>query len=176
MQSQQPQMQGQQPQMQGQQPQMQGQQPQMQTQSQGQQPQGQQSMPRGPSFEDHVTDELRIALEDFSELSHVAAWCATTCASGGPELGTCARICQDIAEIAALNEMLIARDSMFGPEVADTFCRIADEALPELRRDDHHAHVSETIATLERTANSCESLLRQVSGTSSEHGLWEQPG
>lgn len=168
---QQPQTQGQQPQTQGQQSQMQGQQPQMQTQSQGQQ-----SMPRGPSFEDHVTDELRIALEDFSELSHVAAWCATTCASGGPELGTCARICQDVAEIAALNEMLIARDSMFGPEVADTFCRIAAEALPELRRYDQHAHVSETIATLERTANSCESLLSQVSGASSEHGLWEQPG
>ncbi len=118
-------------------------------------------------FEDHMTDELWIALEDFGELSHVAAWCATRCASGGPELGRCARICQDIAEIAALNELLIARDSMFGPEVADMFLRVADEGLPTLRRfQQRHPHVLETVATIERTMNACESLLRQVDGGS----------
>ncbi|ADB59021.1 hypothetical protein Htur_0120 [Haloterrigena turkmenica DSM 5511] len=114
-------------------------------------------------FEDHMTDELWIALEDFGELSHVAAWCATRCASGEPELGRCARICQDIAEIAALNELLIARDSMFGPELADAFLRVADEGLPTLRQfQGRHSHVLETVATIERTMNSCESLLRQV--------------
>ncbi len=117
---------------------------------------------RDRSFEDHMTDELRIVLEDFSELSHVAAWCATECASGPPELGTCARVCQDVAEIAALNEMLIARDSMFGPDVADMFIRVAAEGLPELRRYQHHPHVAETIATIERTMTSCETGLRQV--------------
>lgn len=120
-------------------------------------------------FEDHMTDELWIALEDFGELSHVAAWCATRCASGGPELGRCARICQDIAEIAALNELLIARDSMFGPELADAFLRVADEGLPTLRQfQGRHSHVLETVATIERTMNSCESLLRQVGGGSRE--------
>lgn len=118
----------------------------------------------GSSFEAHLTDELWIALEDFSELSHVAAWCATECATDGPELGICAQICQDVAEIAALNEMLIARDSMFGPEVADLFVRVANEALPELRRFDDHPHVAETIATLERTTNSCETVLGHVVG------------
>lgn len=127
----------------------QGQQPEMQTQPH--------------SFDDHMTDELRIVLEDFSELSHVAAWCATACASGGPELGTCARICQDLAEVADLNEMLIARNSMFGPEVAEMFLRVAAEGLPELRRfQQRHPHVIETIATIERTMNSCETVLQQV--------------
>ncbi|WP_309138767.1 hypothetical protein [Haloterrigena gelatinilytica] len=122
---------------------------------------------QAPFFEDHMTDELWIALEDFSELSHVAAWCATRCASGGPELGRCARICQDLAEIAALNEMLIARDSMFGPELATAFLRVADEGLPTLRQfQDRHPHVLETVATIERTMNSCESLLRRVGGGS----------
>ncbi|MXV60917.1 hypothetical protein GS429_02275 [Natronorubrum sp. JWXQ-INN-674] len=115
------------------------------------------------SFEDHMTDELRIALEDFSELSHVTAWCAKECASGGPELGRCARICQDLAEIAALNEMLITRDSMFGPEVADMFMRVASEGLPELRQhQQRHPHILETVATIERTMNSCEAVLQQV--------------
>ena len=132
-----------------------------------QQRQGRGETTQAPFFEDHMTDELWIALEDFSELSHVAAWCATRCASGGPELGRCARICQDIAEIAALNEMLIARDSMFGPEIAHAFLRIADEALPTLRQfQQRHPHVLETVATIERTMNACESLLRQVGGDS----------
>ena len=127
--------------------------------------QGQQAQPH--SFKDHMTDELRIVLEDFSELSHVAAWCATACASGGPELGTCARICQDIAEIAQLNEMLITRDSVFGPEVAELFLRVADEGLPELRQHrQHHPHIVETIATLERTMNSCGTVLQQGGGRS----------
>lgn len=127
---------------------------------------GSQATP-APFFEDHMTDELWIALEDFGELSHVAAWCATRCASGGPELGRCARICQDIAEIAALNELLIARDSMFGPEIADAFLRVAAEGLPTLRRfQQRHPHVLETVATIERTMNACESLLQQVDGGS----------
>ncbi|ELZ22927.1 hypothetical protein C477_03894 [Haloterrigena salina JCM 13891] len=122
---------------------------------------------QAPFFEDHMTNELWIALEDFGELSHVAAWCATRCASGGPELGRCARICQDLAEIAALNELLIARDSMFGPELATAFLRVADEGLPTLRQfQQRHPHVLETVATIERTMNSCESLLRRVGGGS----------
>ncbi|WP_229380231.1 hypothetical protein [Haloterrigena salifodinae] len=126
---------------------------------------------QAPFFEDHMTDELWIALEDFSELAHVAAWCATRCASGGPELGRCTRICQDLAEIAALNELLIARDSMFGPELATAFLRVADEGLPTLRQfQQRHPHVLETVATIERTMNSCESLLRRVGGSQGRQG------
>lgn len=132
----------------------------------GQGMQGHQGRPQTEiSFEDHLTDELRLLLEDFSELSQVAAWCAKECASGPPELGICARVCQDIAEIAELNEMLIARDSMFGPEVADVFIRIANEGLTELQyHQQHHPHVTETIATIERTMNSAETVLQQVGG------------
>lgn len=126
------------------------------------------------SFRDHLSDELRIALEDFSELSHVTAWCAKECAAMG--IGTCARLCQDLAEIASLNEMLIARDSMFGPELADAFLRVAREALPELRRyQQRHPHITETIATLERTMNSCSTVLEMVGqGGRSDLGMTEQ--
>ncbi len=131
---------------------------------------GQQTGTQARSFEDHMTDELRIVLEDFSDLSHVAAWCATECAAGPPELGTCARVCQDIAEIAELNEMLIARDSMFGPEAADMFIRVANEGLPELQQyQQRHSHVAETVATIERTMDSCASVLQQI-GQGSQMG------
>ncbi|RZH69683.1 hypothetical protein ELS17_05220 [Natrinema altunense] len=116
------------------------------------------------SFENHLTNELRIALEDFTELSHIADWCAKMCASEGPQLATCAAICRDIAELAEFNEKLIARDSMFGPEIADTFVRIAEESLPELRQFQQHSHVAETIAAIDRTMDSCLTLLESIEG------------
>ncbi|OAQ53062.1 hypothetical protein HTG_09530 [Natrinema mahii] len=133
---------------------------------------GQQPMPGGQgtggqgqrSFEDHLTNELRIALEDFTDLSHVADWCAKMCASEGPQLATCAAICRDIAELAAFNEMLIARDSMFGPEIADAFVRIAREGLPELQQYRQRPHVAETISAIERAMDSCTTLLEMVGG------------
>ncbi|WP_326544635.1 hypothetical protein [Halopiger djelfimassiliensis] len=133
-------------------------------QSGGQQMGGQSMQPQqARSFEDHLTNELRIALEDFTELSHIATWCAKECSSAGPQLGTCAQICQDIAELAELNKKLIARDSMFGPEVADTFIRVATEGLPELRQyQQQHPHVAETITAIERTMDSCETVLGMV--------------
>ncbi|RKD93960.1 hypothetical protein [Halopiger aswanensis] len=146
----------------------QGMQPQSQPQMQiQQQPQAQTQMqPQtggARSFEDHLTNELRIALEDFTELSHVAGWCAKECAGMGPQMQTCARICQDIAEIAELNEKMLARDSMFGPELAETFIRVATEGLPEIRQySQQHSHIAETVATIERTMNSCETVLRIV--------------
>nr|WP_254769469.1 hypothetical protein [Salinilacihabitans rarus] len=114
------------------------------------------------SFEDHLTNELRIALEDFTEVSHVAAWCAKECAQEGPQLAECARICTDIADMAEFNERLIARDSMFGPEVADLFVRVATEALPELEAFQHHSHVDETIGVIDRTIDSCRTVLEMV--------------
>ncbi|WP_229504742.1 hypothetical protein [Natrinema versiforme] len=146
----------------------------------GQQTGGQQSMGSGQqmggqgmagqgtqgrqSFENHLTNELRIALEDFTELSHIADWCAKMCASEGPQLATCAAICRDIAELAEFNEKLIARDSMFGPEIADTFVRIAQESLPELQQFQQHPHVAETISAIDRTIDSCTTLLEMVGG------------
>ncbi|WP_276254937.1 hypothetical protein [Halomontanus rarus] len=126
----------------------------------GQQPQQMQTQQPATRFDDHFTDELRLLLEDFDEVTHVAEWCATQCSAAGPELADCARICADIAELAELNEKLIARDSMFGPEVADLFVRVATEGLPELERhQQRHPHVVETIATIERTINSCTAVL-----------------
>ncbi|MCU4972367.1 hypothetical protein OB955_06405 [Halobacteria archaeon AArc-m2/3/4] len=126
----------------------------------GQQDQHVQTQQPAIRFDDHFTDELRLLLEDFDEVTHVTEWCATQCSAAGPELADCARICADIAELAELNEKLIARDSMFGPEVADLFVRVATDGLPELQRHQHHhPHVAETVATIERTINSCTSVL-----------------
>ncbi|UHQ95047.1 hypothetical protein [Haloterrigena alkaliphila] len=68
-----------------------------------------------------------------------------------------------------MNELLIARDSAFGPEMADAFMRVAVEGAQTLRQhQQRHPHVRETAATIERTMNSCEALLeRSVGGSRS---------
>ncbi|WP_254762459.1 hypothetical protein [Natrinema marinum] len=134
---------------------------------------GGQQMQHRQSFEGHLTNELRIALEDFTELSNVADWCATECASEGRQLATCARICHDIAELADLNESLIARDSMFGPEVADAFVRVATEGLAELQQYQQHPHIAETISVIDRTIDSCSIVLGMVDGQAAGG---QQPG
>lgn len=123
---------------------------------------GGQEMRSQQSFEDHLTKELRIALEDFTELGHIADWCAKTHAAEG--LSAPAHITHDIAELAELNASMIARDSMFGPEVADAFIRVATESLPELRQYQQHPHISETISAIDRTIDSCSTVLEMVHG------------
>ncbi|WP_408960045.1 hypothetical protein [Natrinema sp. 74] len=123
---------------------------------------GGQRMQGRQSFEDHLTNELRIALEDFTELSHIADWCAKECAMEG--LSTSAQITHDIAELAELNARLIARDSMFGPEVADVFIRVGTEGLRELQQYQQHPHITETMSAIDRTLDSCSTVLEMVGG------------
>jgi hypothetical protein len=128
----------------------------------GQQGQRGQQRQMAPSFEDHLTNELRIALEDLNEVTHVAEWCAKECAGIGPELVNCVRVCEDIAELSEFNEKLIARDSMFGPQACDLFVQVASEGLAELEQHQQHGHVAETISTINRAIDSCTTVLQSV--------------
>ncbi len=136
------------------------QQQQMGGQRPGQRTGGRQSIAQ---FEDHLSNELRIALEDLNHVAHVAEWCARECATAGPQLADCARICHDVSELAEINERFIARDSPFGPELADLFVRTAIEGLPELEQHGHqHPHITETISAIDRAIDSCETVLQTV--------------
>ncbi|WP_322987038.1 hypothetical protein [Natribaculum luteum] len=126
---------------------------------------GQRMAGRQPTaqFEDHLSNELRIALEDLNHVAHVAEWCARECATAGPQLADCARVCHDVSELAEINERFIARDSPFGPELADLFVRTAIEGLPELEQhEQQHPHITETISAIDRAIDSCETVLQTV--------------
>lgn len=149
---------------------------QMSGQGTGTQQMGGHGMQGRQSFEDHLTNELRIALEDFTELSHIADWCSKVCATEG--LSMPAQITHDIAELAELNAKLIARDSMFGPEIADAFIRVGTESLRELQQYQQHPHITETMSAIDRTIDSCSTLLEMGGGgqqTGSEGMSGQQP-
>lgn len=117
----------------------------------------------GQQFESELTPELNQALETFDRVVEIASWCADKCIEMGPEMAECARLCDDLAELAELNEKLISRDSINGPEVAEAFLRIAQQGLPILQKY-QMPHVQETLQAITSAIDSTEKLLNSIGG------------
>ncbi|WP_134670548.1 hypothetical protein [Halorussus marinus] len=118
----------------------------------------------GQQFEAEITPELNEALESFDRVVEIASWCADKCIESGPQMAECARLCDDLSELAELNEKLIARDSINGPEVAETFLRIARQGMPILQQHQQSPHVQETFQAVNFAIDSTEKLLKSIGG------------
>ncbi len=127
----------------------------------GTQQRGQQMQRRGGTFEDQLPGEMRVALEDFEKAAEVCDWCADECIDEGPEMAECIRLCRDVADLGTLNAKLIARDSVFGPELAEVFAHAAEECADECMRHEH-AHCQECASVLSRAVDSTYRLLDQI--------------
>ncbi|WP_458205445.1 four-helix bundle copper-binding protein [Haladaptatus sp. NG-SE-30] len=135
--------------------------PQQGTQQMPQQGVGQQIPQQRGQFEDQLPSEMRIALEDFEKAAQVCDWCADQCIDEGPQMAECIRLCRDVADLGTLNAKLIARDSVFGPELAEVFTRAAEECADECMRHPH-AHCQECASVLSRAVDSTYRLLDQI--------------
>lgn len=132
----------------------------------GQTQQGQQTGQRmgqqqvGGGFHAQLPTEFRAALEDLAKVSQIAEWCTDQCIQDG--MTDCARACKDLADLAELNERLIARDSVTGPQVADAYLQVTQQLLPTLQQYQQSPHVSETLSTVTRSVDSFEHLLSTI--------------
>ncbi len=142
---------------------------------------GQQMTQQGGQFEDQLPGEMRIALEDFEKAAQVCDWCADQCIDEGPQMAECIRLCRDVADLGTLNAQLIARDSVFGPELAEVFAHAAEECADECMRHPH-AHCQECASVLSRAVDSTYRLLDQIQtgqtgqmGTSGQQSSGQQP-
>lgn len=116
----------------------------------------------GGGFHATLPGEFRTALEDFAKVTQIAEWCADLCIEHGPQMAECARACEDLADLADLNEKLIARDSVFGPQVAEAYLQVVQQAIPILQQFQQMDHVSETLSAVTRSQESIERLFGAI--------------
>ena len=126
----------------------------------GQQGTGQQvGQQIGLTLDDVLTGEMRLALEDFVETAQVCEWCADQCiAEADPMMIECIRLCRDVADLARLNLALLARDSIFGPDAAETFAMAAEACADECAQH-KHAHCQECARICRQAAESTWEML-----------------
>ncbi len=132
----------------------------------------------GQQFESEMTPELTEALESFDRVVEIAEWCADKCIESGPQMAECARLCEDLSDLASLNEKFIARDSINGPEIAEAFLRVAQQGLPILQQHQQMPHVQETYEAVTQAMDATEKLLHSIGGgqTGQTVGIREQVG
>jgi len=127
----------------------------------GQQMQG--SAAGGLKLEEAISNEMRVALHDFVQAANICEWCAERCIDAGPQMAECVRLCRDVADIASLNVRLIARDSVFGPELAEVFARAAEACAQECAKHPER-HCQECAEVLPRAAQSTREMLSAFGG------------
>lgn len=141
---------------------------------------GQQQM--GPSqqpqmereFEDTLTRDMRVALHDFVQATTVCNWCADECL-GDPQMEECARLCRDVADLAALNVQFISRDSIFGVDVAETFAYAAEEC-EQICAQHSDPHCQECASVLGRAIDSTWAMLESFEHISQQgQEQYQQP-
>lgn len=113
----------------------------------------------GQRLDDALTEIMRVALHDFVQAATVTEWCADQCLDEGQEMSECIRLCRDVADIAALNQQFISRDSVFGPELVEVFITAAEACASECARH-QHSHCQECAEVLSRAAKSSQEMLR----------------
>lgn len=129
--------------------------------------------PQSPAgeFESSLTSDMRLALHDFVQAATVCEWCADRCITEGPEMAECIRLCRDVADLALQNVQFMARDSPFGPEIAETFAIAAEECADECARHSQ-PHCQECANELRRAVDSTwrmlESFERQQAGAAQQ--------
>lgn len=145
-------------------------------QAQQGQPVQQQQQKEG-SLEQALPQEMLQALQQFNEAAKVCEWCADRCIGEGQQMAECLRLCRDVADIASQNARFIARDSSFGPDLAQLFVSVAEECAQECARHPH-GHCQDCARVLRQASQTTQRLLQslQSSAGAGAQGMQSQMG
>ncbi|MGQ4557183.1 four-helix bundle copper-binding protein [Halobellus sp. GM3] len=134
-----------------------------------QQPPASQASGTAGTLRHSLSPSMEHALQQFFEASNACEWCAERCVDEGPEMAECLRLCRDVSELASLNARFIARDSVFGPDLAQLFVTAAQECAQECSKH-QHAHCQACAQTLEQAIQATQQLLQSLGSESALHG------
>lgn len=127
----------------------------------------------GLTLEDALTGEMRLTLHDFVQAANVCEWCADQCIDEGAQMATCIRLCRDVSDLALQNMKFMTRDSVFGPDLAETFAFAAEECARECSQHPHE-HCQECARVLQRAAKSTQDMLESLGHRSQGQGELRQ--
>lgn len=136
----------------------------------GQQTQSTQQRPTASGTLDQaLSPEMQRALQQSLAAANACEWCADRCLDEGPQMAECVRLCRDTAELATLHARFIARDSIFGQELAQVFLSVAQECVQECVRH-QPAHCQDCARKLEQAIQSTQQMLQSLQSASGDTG------
>ncbi|MDG5776597.1 four-helix bundle copper-binding protein [Haloarculaceae archaeon H-GB2-1] len=124
------------------------------------------------TLDEALTTEMQQALQATHRAVLACEWCADRCADHGPEMAECIRLCRDVADLGSLSERSIARDSVYGPAIAEEFIAAAQECAQECARHQHR-HCQACAQELSRAISATQQMLTSL-GQSGQQLQYQQ--
>lgn len=107
-----------------------------------------------------VADNQRMeeCIDNCSEASQAAEWCATECIrSGNEEMIECIELCRDVADLTTLHARMMSRDSDYSRDLAQT-CAELCETCADVCEEHDAEHCQVTADVLRECADSCQDM------------------
>lgn len=142
-------------------------------QQQTQQPHGGQQMAgqqTNLSFWDVQTPQERSAIDSITQSIQVCSWCAEQCIrEANPSMTECIRLCHDVAELGEVAQVLLPRQSNFGPQILQTFMQAARACAQECAQH-QHVHCQDCAQVLDQAVDDVQQYLQSQGGSMQQSG------
>ena len=106
---------------------------------------------------DHLTDEMAECIDNCFEAAQACENCADACAEEGEEMARCLRLCRDVADLTTLHARLMARNSGYHSNLAETCAVACKECADECEQHDQD-HCQLCAEILRECAASCREM------------------
>jgi len=109
---------------------------------------------------DYVSESDRMSecIDNCFEATQACEWCATECIQmDDEEMSRCIELCRDVADVATLHARMMARDSDYSSELAETCADLCVECADECEQFDHE-HCQVCADVLEECVDSCRDM------------------
>jgi len=127
------------------------------------------------TLEQSLPQVMQRALEQFERAAKTCEWCAERCIGEGSAMAECIRLCRDTADIASINARFVARDSSYGPELAQQFVTIARACAQECAQH-QHPHCQQCAQVLSEAIRATQQLLQSLPSMAGQQTQRQQGG